>query len=41
MTAEPPPIEGVRRSSVEAREVRFHVTESGPGDGDSVVALRG
>jgi hypothetical protein len=24
--AEPPPIEGVRRSFVEARGVRFHVT---------------
>lgn len=41
MTAEPPPIAGVRRSFVEARGVRFHVTESGPADGRPVVALHG
>lgn len=38
---EPPSIAGVRRSFVEARDVRFHVTESGPPDGRSVVALHG
>jgi pimeloyl-ACP methyl ester carboxylesterase len=38
---EPPPIAGVRRSFVEARGVRFHVTESGPEDGRPVVALHG
>ncbi len=38
MTAEPPPIEGVRRSFVEARGVRFHVTEAGPADGRPVLA---
>ncbi len=41
MTAEPPPIAGVRRSFVEARGVRFHVTESGPADGRPVLALHG
>jgi pimeloyl-ACP methyl ester carboxylesterase len=41
MTAEPPPIEGVRRSFVDANGVRFHVTESGPEDGRPVVALHG
>ncbi|MFL6087930.1 MAG: alpha/beta fold hydrolase [Mycobacterium sp.] len=41
MTAEPPPIEGVRRSYVEARGVRFHVTEAGPPDGRPVLALHG
>jgi pimeloyl-ACP methyl ester carboxylesterase len=41
MTSEPPPIEGVRRSFVEARGVRFHVTESGPADGRPVLALHG
>jgi pimeloyl-ACP methyl ester carboxylesterase len=41
MTAEPPPIAGVRRYFVEARGVRFHVTESGPADGRPVVALHG
>ena len=41
MTAEPPPIPGVRRSFVEARGVRFHVTESGPADGRPVLALHG
>src|ERR1700742_1702488 len=41
MTAEPPPIEGVRRSFVDARGVRFHVTEWGPADGRPVLALHG
>jgi pimeloyl-ACP methyl ester carboxylesterase len=41
MTSEPPPIEGVRRSFVEARGVRFHVTEAGPPDGRPVLALHG
>jgi pimeloyl-ACP methyl ester carboxylesterase len=41
MTADPPRIEGVRRSFVEARGVRFHVTEAGPADGRPVVALHG
>ena len=41
MTAEPPPIAGVRRSFVEARGVRFHVTEAGPPDGRPVLALHG
>ena len=41
MTAEPPPIEGVRRSFVDARGVRFHVTEAGPPDGRPVLALHG
>ncbi|MFG1930858.1 alpha/beta fold hydrolase [Mycobacterium sp. NPDC048908] len=41
MTSEPPPIAGARRSFVEARGVRFHVTESGPPDGRPVVALHG
>lgn len=41
MTADPPPIDGVRRSFVEARGVRFHVTEAGPPDGRPVVALHG
>src|SRR5581483_7770134 len=39
--AQPPPIPGVRRSFVEARGVRFHVTESGPADGNPVLALHG
>jgi len=30
MTSEPPPIAGVRPSFVEARDVRFHVTDAGP-----------
>ena len=38
---EPPPIPGVRRSFVEARGVRFHVTEAGPPDGTPVLALHG
>jgi pimeloyl-ACP methyl ester carboxylesterase len=37
----PPPIAGVRRSFVEARGVRFHVTEAGPADGRPVLALHG
>ncbi len=41
MTADPPPIEGVRRSFVDARGVRFHVTEAGPPDGRPVLALHG
>jgi pimeloyl-ACP methyl ester carboxylesterase len=40
-TAEPPPIAGVRRSFVEARGVRFSVTEAGPADGRPVLALHG
>lgn len=40
-SSEPPPIPGVRRSFVEARGVRFHVTESGPEDGRPVIALHG
>lgn len=41
MTSAPPPIEGARRSFVDARGVRFHVTEAGPADGRPVVALHG
>jgi pimeloyl-ACP methyl ester carboxylesterase len=41
MPADPPSIAGVRRSYVEARGVRFHVTEAGPPDGRPVVALHG
>jgi len=41
MATAPPPIPGVRRSMVEARRVRFHVTESGPADGRPVLALHG
>jgi len=41
MTSEPPQIPGVRRRFVNARGVRFHVTESGPEDGRPVVALHG
>jgi pimeloyl-ACP methyl ester carboxylesterase len=41
MTADPPPISGVRRSFVEANGVRFHVTEAGPPDGRPVLALHG
>jgi pimeloyl-ACP methyl ester carboxylesterase len=40
-SSEPPVIAGVRRSFVEARGVRFHVTESGPKDGRPVIALHG
>jgi len=38
MSAEPPPIEEVPRSFVEARGVRFHVTDSGAADGRPVLA---
>jgi pimeloyl-ACP methyl ester carboxylesterase len=38
---QPPPIDGVRRSFVTARGVRFHVTEAGDADGFPVVALHG
>jgi pimeloyl-ACP methyl ester carboxylesterase len=41
MSSSVPPIDGVRRSFVEARGVRFHVTESGPPDGRPVLALHG
>jgi pimeloyl-ACP methyl ester carboxylesterase len=41
VTADPPPIEGVRRRFVDARGVRFHVTEAGPEDGRPVLALHG
>ncbi|MCV7237342.1 alpha/beta fold hydrolase [Mycolicibacterium celeriflavum] len=41
MTSAPPPIDGVRRSFIDARGVRFHVTEAGPADGRPVVALHG
>jgi pimeloyl-ACP methyl ester carboxylesterase len=39
--ADPPPIAGVRRAFVDARGVRFHVTEAGPPDGTPVLALHG
>ncbi len=39
--SEPPVIEGVRRTFVETRGVRFHVTEAGPEDGRPVLALHG
>jgi pimeloyl-ACP methyl ester carboxylesterase len=38
---EPPPIDGVRRSRVQARGVDFHVTEAGPPGGVPVLALHG
>jgi len=41
MTGQPPAIDGVRRSFVEANDVRFHVTEAGPADGRPVLALHG
>ena len=41
MADRPPPLDGVRRSFVEANGVRFHVTEAGPPDGRPVVALHG
>ncbi len=41
LTAAPPEIPGVRRSFVEARGVRFHLTEAGPEDGRPVIALHG
>ncbi len=37
----PPTIAGVRRSHVEARGVRFHVTEAGPADARPVLLLHG
>ena len=40
-SSEPPAIPGVRRSFVNARRVRFHVTESGPAHGRPVIALHG
>jgi pimeloyl-ACP methyl ester carboxylesterase len=39
MSTAPPPIPGVRRSFVEARGVRFHVTEAG--EGSPVLVLHG
>ncbi|WP_227980551.1 alpha/beta fold hydrolase [Nocardia spumae] len=39
--AEPPEIPGVRRSFVQARGVRFHVTEAGVPDGRPVLLLHG
>ncbi|MBX7434759.1 alpha/beta hydrolase [Mycobacterium sp. Y57] len=41
MTSEPPSIRAVRRHYVEARGVRFHVTEAGPEGGRPVLALHG
>lgn len=41
MTQQPPPIDGARRSFVDARGVRFHVTEAGAPDGRPVLALHG
>jgi pimeloyl-ACP methyl ester carboxylesterase len=41
MVDQPPRIDGVRRSFVEANGVRFHVTEAGPPDGRPVLALHG
>ena len=41
MSVQPPQIEGVRRSFVDANGVRFHVTEAGPPDGRPVLALHG
>ena len=41
MSDQPPPIDGVRRSFVDANGVRFHVTEAGPPDGRPVLALHG
>ena len=35
--SEPPAIPGVRRSFIDARGVRFHVTEAGPIDGRPVL----
>ena len=40
-TSEPPQIQGVRRSYIETRGVRFHVTEAGAPGGRPVVALHG
>ncbi|MCV7265921.1 alpha/beta fold hydrolase [Mycolicibacterium poriferae] len=41
MTSQPPSIRAVRRRFVEARGVRFHVSEAGPEDGRPVLALHG
>ena len=41
MSVQPPQIDGVRRSFVEANGVKFHVTEAGPPDGRPVLALHG
>lgn len=41
MPAQPPQIDGVRRSFVDARGVRFHVTEAGAPDGRPALALHG
>ncbi|BBY82197.1 alpha/beta hydrolase [Mycolicibacterium pulveris] len=41
MPAQPPPIDGARRTFVDARGVRFHVTEAGAPDGRPVLALHG
>lgn len=35
----PPPLAGVRRKFVDARGIRFHVTESGPFDPDAITVL--
>ncbi|WP_063000661.1 alpha/beta fold hydrolase [Nocardia mikamii] len=40
-SARPPEIPGVRRSFIEARGVRFHVTEAGVPDGRPVLLLHG
>ncbi|MFB8007859.1 alpha/beta fold hydrolase [Nocardia sp. NPDC056000] len=37
----PPEIDGVRRSFVTARGVKFHVTEAGPAEGRAVLLLHG
>lgn len=39
--AQPPPIDGVDRSFVDARGVRFHITEAGSPDGTPVLLLHG
>ncbi|MDY6999822.1 MAG: alpha/beta hydrolase [Actinomycetota bacterium] len=41
MTSQPPSIRAVRRRHIDARGVRFHVTEAGPPDGRPVLALHG
>ena len=41
MCLNPPPIDGVRREFVEARGIRFHVTEAGEQTGLPVLALHG
>ncbi|QIS11861.1 alpha/beta fold hydrolase [Nocardia arthritidis] len=40
-SSQPPNIPGVRRYFVEARGVRFHITEAGPADGRPVLLLHG